>query len=208
MGLTKLIKNTNSITSYSLSLRVSNNSKTNLNNLATKANMNMSKFIITKIEQEYDYVKQMQTFTDICKLIEHIIDILNLIILDEFNNPYDEFNNDFLLYVFYEIKKLSINFHYDFSYFDIEYNGNKTEHISVRINCKINKKLKYITNFYNCKKSDIISLISLREKNNKIIPNVLKCLCYITDVKNYFYEKHMNFEDFERTYVTLWGKIK
>ena len=194
------MKNNNS----PLSLRTSKPLKTKLNRLASKNDMSTSEFLITRIEQEYEYVKQLQELYDICAMIDNIATIMERIILDENNNPYDEFYNDSVLQSFYMLKKLSGNIDDEPPYLYAGYDGTKTEHISVRIKHETGKKLDYIADFYKCKKSDIIPLLLSKKKDISIIDAALKCFCYITDIRNYFYDKHIDAKDFEKEYDILW----
>lgn len=186
-----------------LSLRTSKKLKTKLIKLASKKGMNLSEFLIAKIKEEYEYIQALQKFICAYKLIDNIVKILNDRILDKHNTPYDEFNNDFLLSKFYTIKDLRDNICIKFVLFDTGYDCTKTEHISVRTTCKTIEKLNYIAYFYECKKSDIILLILSKNKNNKIIADIMKCFCYITDIINYFYEKYIDDENFEKEYKSL-----
>ena len=187
-----------------LSLRTSKNLKTKLNRLASKKDMSTSEFLIARIEHEYEYVTQLQKLYDICAMIDNITRIMERIILDENNNPYDEFCNDFVLQSFYMLKNLSGNIDVEPPYLDTGYDGTKTEHISVRIKHETGKKLDYIADFYKCKKSNIIPLLLSKKRDSSIIADVQACFCYITDIRNYFYEKHIDAEDFEKEYDILW----
>lgn len=188
-----------------LSLRTSKKLKNKLNELATEADISMSEFLVVKIKQEYEYAKQLQELDDACEIIDNIARIMERIILDENSNPYDEFCNDFILQSFYMVKHLSGNIDVDIPCLDTGYDGTKTEHISVRTKRGIIKKLDYIADVYECKKSDIMPLLLSKKKDNSIIVDVIKCFCYITDIRNYFYEKHIDAEDFEKECDRLWG---
>lgn len=187
-----------------LSLRTNKPLKKKLDKLTSEKDMSMSEFLVTRIEQEYEYVKQLQELDDACEVLDDIAKIMEHIILDENNHPYDEFYNDFILQSFYMVKHLSGNINVDPPCLDTRYDGNKTEHISVRTKRGTIKKLDYIVDFYECKKSDIIPLLLSKKKNNSIIADAIKCFCYITDIRNYFYEKHIDDKDFEKECDRLW----
>lgn len=190
-----------------LSLRTSKKLKNKLNKMATKDDKSISEFLVVKIKKEYEYAKQLKELDDACEIINNIAEIMERIILDENSNPYDEFCNDFILQSFYTVKHLSGNIDVDIPCLDTGYDGTKTEHISVRAKREIIKKLDYIADVYECKKSDIMPLLLSKKKDSSMIPDapdIIKCFCYITDIRNYFYEKHIDVKDFEKEYGRLW----
>lgn len=190
-----------------LSFRTSKKIKYKLNKKVKDSDMNKSQFITDKIINEHKYVKQLQKFEKAYEIIDNITIILSNIILDENSRPYNEFYNDNILKSFYNVKCIADNTDFISPCFKTKYDGSKTEHISVRLDQKTLKKLDYITNFYNCKKSGIIPLLLQGNKDTCVISSLSECFCYITDINNYFYEKHINVPDFEKEYNLLWKTI-
>jgi len=190
-----------------LSFRISKKVKTQLHKDAEADGLNISQFLIAKIKQKYKYIKHLENIYEAYETIYDISDILSKIILDRNNKPYDEFNNDDILKPFYRVKNLADNADFIFPDLKTKYDGSKTEHISLRLDPDTSKKLNYIAEFYNCKKSGIITLMLLDNKH--LIPDAVlpECFCCITDIKNYFYEKHIDAVDFEKEYDLLWKKL-
>lgn len=186
-----------------LSFRVSKKVKKKLNKQAECHNTTKSQFITDKIAQEYKYIKQLKKFGKTYEIIDNIIFILSHIILDRNNNPYDEFDNDNILTPFYEVINLAGNSGFMPCCGKPKYDGSKTEHISIRPDPKTSKKLNYILKFYDCKISSLIPLL-LDNKHMAADTVLSKYFCYLTDIKNYFYEKHIDVPDFEKEYNLLW----
>lgn len=188
-----------------VSLRVSKKLKKKLERLANKDDMNMTEFLVAKIEQEYDYADYLSKLDDACEIMNNIVEILQYTMLDKNNNPYDEFSAD-IIELFYVVKNLPDNIDIISSYLDTKHNeddGSKIKHISLRLKHRTIKKLNYIADLYDCKKSDVIPLL-LKGKDTSIMIDISRCFCYITDIRNYFYKKHIDNKDFEKEYNTLW----
>lgn len=194
-------------TSSPLSFRISRKVKKELIKKAEADCLNMSQFLTVRIKQKYKYVKKALDFYEAYQIIYDISNMLSNIILDRNNQPYDEFNNDNVLKIFYTITCLAGNADFIPPSSVVKYNGSKTEHISLRLDSGTAKKLHYIAKFYNCKKSSVIPF--LLQDNKYIIPDAIlpECLCYLTDIRNYFYEKHIDATDFEKEYNLLWKKL-
>lgn len=190
-----------------LSFRISRKVKKALRKQAEADCLNMSQFLTVKIKQKYKYVRKILDFYEAYQIIYDIQDILSDIILDGNNQPYDEFNNDNVLKPFYTIKCLAGKADFIPPSSVVKYDGSKTEHISLRLDSEPAKKLHYIAKFYNCKKSSVIPF--LLQDNKYIIPDAIlsECFCYLTDIRNYFYEKHIDATDFEKEYNLLWKKL-
>lgn len=186
-----------------LSLRTSKKTKNKLHIKARKNNMNISQFIINQILQEDKRIKKLKNFNKAYDTIKRITTLLDSIIFDQQNSPYDEFCNDLLLSRYYTLKKLSAGIYTEL-YTMPEEDGKKTELISVRLDKKDIKRLENIADFYNCKKSSIAPVLLLEKKDIDIIYCISTCFCYITDIMDYFYEKHIDIKDFEREYKLLW----
>lgn len=187
-----------------LSFRTCKRVKKQLTRQSEAAGMNISQFLIIKINQKYKYVQQLEKFYRTYEIIDDISDILSLIILDKNNTPYDEFNNDSILEPFYTTRHLAGNARFIPSSSKTKYDGSKTEHISLRLDHNTSKKLNYIADFYNYKKSSIIPLLLQDSKDEMADSALAECFCYITDIRNYFYEKHIDDADFEKEYDLLW----
>lgn len=190
-----------------LSFRICKKVKKQLIRQAEAAGMNISQFLIGRINQKYKYVQQLENFYRAYEIIDDISDILSLIILDSNNTPYDEFNNDSILKPFYTTRHLAGNASFIPSSSKTKYDGSKTEHISLRLDHNTSEKLNYITDFYNCKKSSIIPLLLQGSKDEVADSALTECFCYITDIRNYFYEKHIDAADFEKEYTLLWETL-
>lgn len=190
-----------------LSFRTCKRVKKQLTRQAEAAGMNISQFLIGRINQKYKYVQQLEKFYSAYEIIDDISDILSFIILDRNNTPYDEFNNDSILGPFYTTRHLAGNARFIPSSSKIKYDGSKTEHISLRLDHNTSKKLNYIADFYNCKKSSIIPLLLQGNKDEMADSVLAECFCYITDIRNYFYEKHIDVKDFEKEYDLLWKTL-
>lgn len=192
----------------SVSVRTSKRLKDKVKKLADKKDMNMNKFLVKKIEQEYNYASYLNKLDDACEVMNNIVEILKYTMLDKNNNPYDEFSAD-IIELFYIVKNLPDNIDILSSYLDTKYNEDnrrKTEHISLRLKDETADKLNDIEDLYNCNTSDVIPLL-LTKTDTSIMTDIARYFCYITDIRNYFYEKHIDNKDFEKEYNTLWQML-
>lgn len=167
----------------------------------------MSQSIIAMIEEKYRYIKELQKIDEVSEIIYDIYNILSDIILDKNEKPREEFNNDTILKPFYNVKHLVENADFDIPDSTTKLDSNKKEHISLRLCHETNKQLDCIAEFYGCNKSNVIPLLLLGDKDVKIDSTLPECFCYLTDIKNYFYENHIDNVDFESEYDLLWKKL-
>ena len=161
-----------------LSFRVSKEIKSKVKKQAKSHNMSISQFLIFKIIQEYEHVKQLQNFDKAYEIIDAINITLSNIILDKNDYPYNEFFNDDILNPFYSVKQFADNSDFEQTYYKTKHTRTKKEQISLRLDNNTAKKLNHITKFYNCKKSTIIPLLLSKKDNTNIKSSVLKSFCF------------------------------
>lgn len=146
-----------------LSLRTTNSLKNKLNTLAKEEKMNKSEFFTCRINQEYKYVIQLQKIQEAFCIVHNIFGILTKMMFDKHYILIEEFENEFVLKCYDEIKNSIDDISVSFNYVP-KTDGNKEKHISVRLNHNVLEKLNDIAKFYNCNKSDIVPILLSKKK--------------------------------------------
>lgn len=189
-----------------LSLRTTTELKNKLDKLAAQENTSKSKFLINRIDREYKYIQELKKVNDALCTIINISGILTGIIFDKNNIPFKEFDNENIIIYYNKITELIDGIKIPAAP-SPKNNASKTKHISIRISNSTSRKLNVITDFYKCLTPQIVPLLLSSKRDMNIITILLECFCYISDIQNYFYEKHLINKEFEKEYSTLWEKM-